>query len=142
MAINYSILNKLCKLVAITAVWFGLMLATATCFAQKTHVDTLLQQLKNHPKEDTARLNLLNNISRACCVETEFEKSIAYADSAIGLAGKLGMQLNLAEAYVNKATALQNKNDFKPAILSFSTALKIYEQRNDQRNKILTGLSL
>ncbi len=71
--------------------------------AQK--LDSLMNELNNHKKEDAVRLKLLNNVSKAYTY-TNLKKALETADSALVLALKLGNKREEAYAYMLKGRSL------------------------------------
>src|SRR6476646_3552462 len=80
--------------------------------AQKK-LDSLLNKLNRYKKEDTIRLNLLNNIAGEYKTSTP-SKGVETADTAIALAKKLYDKLRLAEAYRIKGENYSSQNKYTP----------------------------
>jgi len=101
------------------------VLSSEISFSQN-RVDSLLNELKNHPKEDTIRLSLLNKIAYEYS-SADPDKGIATADEAIALAQKLNNQVKLAKAFDNKAWAYDSKENDSMALYFYDKALQLYE---------------
>ena len=108
-----------------------LYLITNGCFAQLTELDSLLIVLKNHPKEDSTRLILLNEIAYAYS-STDPQKGLESADKAIELAQKLNDRKKLASAFSNKGVNFWAKGDDSMALKMYRRALFIHQSYQDQ----------
>ena len=109
--------------------FFGYILFSQQSFAQQTRLDSLLNQLKNHSKEDTVKLNLLNKIAFEY-TDTHPEQAISTADMAIALAQKLNNPVMLAAAFNNKGAAFDLKEEDSTALYFYTKALQLYKQTN------------
>ncbi len=100
-------------------------------FSQQNKLDSLLNELRKHPQEDTARLSLLNETARQYIIINP-DKGIETADQAIALAFKLKDKVKLAFAYSSKAANYNARNNDSLSLQFFSMALNIYQQLNDK----------
>jgi class 3 adenylate cyclase/Tfp pilus assembly protein PilF len=96
---------------------------------QEDKIDSLLQALDG--VEDTARVNILNRISK----EFEFrepEKSYQYAKDAVRLSEELVYEEGLAYGYMNIGNYHTEQSDYDNAIKYFQYALDIYKKLGDK----------
>lgn len=77
-------------------------LSSLTSFAQKSETDSIENILKNYKKEDTTRIDLLNDLSYAY-TNLDPDKGLLYASKAILLSKKLNNAKRLGRAYGNRA---------------------------------------
>ncbi len=101
------------------------------CMAQQKELDSLLLVLQHTPKEDTTRLNLLNDIVFDCSLANP-DKGLVMADEAIALAQKLNNKPKLATAYNYKAMNFAGKGDDSLALLYYRQALRLHEQTGNR----------
>ena len=99
------------------------------CLAQQRELDSLLNELKKHPRQDTVRLNLLNAIAFNHSF-IDSAKSIEVANEIIMLAQKLNSNLKLAAGYMLKGKCYNNMRQDTAAIDMYNKAMKIYEPLN------------
>lgn len=99
------------------------------CFSQQKELDSLWNELKKHPQEDTQRLNLLNDIAYKYSY-INADRGLAVADSAVALSQHLKNEEKLASAYRSKAANYYSQNDDPKAIDYYNKALVIYQQLN------------
>lgn len=130
---------KKCRFSALLLLFCALVVTNSV--AQNRRTDSLLIRLNKHTRQDTIRLNLLNSVS-AGYAETNFEKGVSYADSAIALAQRLGDKSNIARAYFNKGRSYIVKNDFKQALYFSNQSLKLYTELNDREHMVRSMLQI
>src|SRR5204862_5876557 len=92
--------------------FFFLILLLSICsFTAKTQaLDSLLNLLSKHHKEDTLKLDLINNIAK----EYQYSnttRGLQTADTAIALARRVNDKTRLAEAYLMKAQNYYRQNN-------------------------------
>ncbi len=109
-------------------------LLLATCcisgilsFSQQKEIDSLLKALSSYHKEDTIRLNLLNNLTYIY-YNIDPEKGLSTGDQAISLGKKLNNRLKLAEAYRSKGINQWAKGEYPAALELYGYALQIFEE--------------
>src|SRR4051812_5192140 len=83
--------------------------------AQQKTLDSLLNELNKHPKEDTVRLSLLNDAAWEYHAVNP-SKGLETADAAIALAQKLNSDKSLVSAYKNKALNYNSKGERASAL--------------------------
>lgn len=111
--------------------------------AQPTVIDSLLQTLDTHKKEDTGRVYILNEIS-AYYENTDPIKGIEYADQAIHLAERLKTERMLSSGYFCKGKNYHALGKDSLALDMFSKALVLVKKNNLKSGeaKILTTTGL
>lgn len=102
--------------------------------AQSAKADSLENVLKIHNKEDTVRVNLLNETSYVL-YKNDSIKASRYANEAAELSGKLNFKKGLAQSYYVTGISLSYNKSDKLALDYFLKALKIAEHLNN-KNKI------
>ena len=102
------------------------------CFAQQKELDSLLNILNGHGKEDTVKLTLLNDIAYAYCM-TDPQKGLQTADKAIALAQKLNDKNKLASAFSNKGVNYWADGNDSMALQFYQRALSIHQSNNDKK---------
>ncbi|MBA3706507.1 MAG: tetratricopeptide repeat protein [Bacteroidetes bacterium] len=124
--------------------FFLSFLIPATFIAQQTKIDSLLHFLKS-AKEDTAKVNALNLLSKKYNNTANFKSAIHYAQLAKALAEKIqlpnqkeGWLIGIGNALSNMGNIYYNQSDYKLALDYHSRALKIREKTG---NKIPIGNS-
>jgi len=94
---------------------------------QDSYTDSLLNILKKS-KEDTNKVNLLNQISREFLNEADYIKTKVYATDAISLAKQLTFKKGEATANKTIGNLFFEQGDYSKAIEFYFNALKIYEE--------------
>lgn len=100
--------------------------------AQNSAIDSLQNLLKN-TKQDTARVNLLNNISLELKNIGDYDKATEQAKKAIALATKSNFKKGKADAYNNIGVIYANKGDLDKALEYFLNGIKIKEETGDKK---------
>jgi serine phosphatase RsbU (regulator of sigma subunit)/Tfp pilus assembly protein PilF len=105
-----------------------LILCPIASSAQNPHLDSLTNVLKSM-KEDTSKINTLNELCRAYLFETnDNSKSSAYIDQQLALSKKLNFKKGLAFGYTNMAILYTNKGDYKIALEYNQLSLKLMQE--------------
>ncbi len=107
--------------------------------AQKAKVDSLINLLEQHPKEDTVRVNLLNDIAYSS-LRIDHEKSLNYAENALKLGVKLNFKKGIANALNNIGVTHKNQGNYPIALESYQKSLEIVEELGDKKG-IVTRLN-
>src|SRR5579872_2716124 len=102
---------------------------TQIAFAQSPIIDSLNNLLKNHQKEDSIRVALLNEISLRI-FKNQPEKSLDFANQALSLAQTLRFQPGVGEAKNNLAIYHLMKGSADVALEEAFEATKIGEQNH------------
>ena len=100
--------------------------------AQNSAVDSLENLLKKHKKQDTIRVNLLNEIAIKSNQE-ELDKTLKYAKIAGELADKLDFTKGKAESLRIIGIYYLKKSDYSQAFENYQKSLKIYEEIGDKK---------
>lgn len=112
--------------------WMILFICTSCmCQAQQAELDSLLGMLRNHPKEDSVKLNILNNLAFAYA-RTVPARGIETAAQAIALAKKLGLPAKLAAAYNYMAVNYAGEGEDSVALTYYKQALALHQQTGNQ----------
>lgn len=105
------------------------LVSAINCKAQQKELDSLSNELKKHPREDTIKLNLLNKIAENYSY-INTTKGLEAADAAIALANKLNSKHKLIVAILNKAFNYDADAQDSLALLFYTQALIISRQLN------------
>jgi tetratricopeptide (TPR) repeat protein len=108
---------------------FGFSCITLFCFAQQKELDSLLNELKRHPQEDTERLKLLNSIAYKYYGSNPAE-GIKMSDAAIRLAGNLNDKKDLAIGLLYKGINQGSIEEDSLTLQLYNKALNIAQQSN------------
>ena len=93
--------------------------------AQQSELDSLLNVLKNYHKNDTVKINLLNDIAYSY-YNVDPDKGLAIAKEAEALSEKLNYPLKLATSYSRQGVNYAAKGDDSSALNKYQLALNIY----------------
>ena len=105
-----------------------LLILSAECFAQRDRqTDSLLQVLKTQ-KEDTFKVNTLNELSKRFSIKGNYDLSNKYAEDAISLAGKLNFKKGLILPYTCLGINNWQLGNYKEAMENHQAVLKISEE--------------
>src|SRR5690606_16060245 len=92
--------------------------------------DSLLNLLNNHPREDTVRFNLMNDLAFEYNF-TDPDKGLEISDELIALASKLQSKTKLASAYSQKGVNYAAKGNDTMALKMYGRALDIHTRLNN-----------
>lgn len=109
-----------------------LILTSFVSFSQNETIDSLLTVLKT-AKEDTMRVNTLNNLSFQFSLAADFNYQLTYAMEALMLAKRLNWKKGQATALNNIGGAFEDKGDFAEALKNYLSSLKIWEEIGAKR---------
>jgi signal transduction histidine kinase/DNA-binding response OmpR family regulator len=107
-------------------VLFSWLIASHT-LAQSKYVDSLRTQLEFHKEEDTARVNILNDLSYQY-QHSDFHKSLNYAEQARRIAEQLSFSKGVAVANYRKAHCYWALGDIELSIEKALLAIDIAEK--------------
>jgi tetratricopeptide (TPR) repeat protein len=113
------------------------LLVVSASFSQQYELDSLLRILNNYSREDTTRLQLLNDIAFNYS-RIDPEKGSAIADEAMLLAKKLNDIKKLASAHSYKAMNLAGMGEDSMALNYYLRALALHEQVHDRLHMATT----
>ncbi|MES2837254.1 MAG: tetratricopeptide repeat protein [Bacteroidota bacterium] len=105
---------------------FLLFLFALNSFAEKNSIDSI-QKILLKSKEDTTKVNLLNALSDEYS-NSDFNKSLKYAEEAVKLAEKLNYKKGLSVSLNNVGNAIMSQGNYKKSIDYFIKALKVAEE--------------
>ncbi len=108
---------------------FACIYTVINCSAQQKQIDSLLNTLKQHPQEDTVRLNLLHNIAVAY-QPVNPDEGIIKCNEGIDLARKLKNEIGVGNALSSKGIDYFYKGEYDSSLLTVKTALQIFEKQN------------
>jgi len=108
-----------------------LMCLSSLTQAQHTALDSLYKELKNHPENDTAKVDLLTSIS-AYSWGTDPQKIKDYADQALVLARDLNYTKGTGDAYRGIGMYYWSQTEYNRAMDFQLMAVKEYERCNYQ----------
>jgi tetratricopeptide (TPR) repeat protein len=111
----------------------SLLLTLLTCLAQSNEDKKLFEQLKQHPQQDTFRVNRLNDL--AAITSLSPGKADSLANEALLISQKIGYVYGEANSLINKANFFIGKGDKQKAFDFLQKAGTIAKKIND--NKIL-----
>ncbi len=103
---------------------------TLISFSQQTRIDSLLYKLKS-AKEDTNKVNILNNLCRELS-DINPQKANIYGEQALLIAKKLRFQKGIANSYNNIGIIYANFSNYDKALEYFHKSLKIVEKFDDK----------
>ncbi|MBX2992414.1 MAG: tetratricopeptide repeat protein [Bacteroidetes bacterium] len=107
-------------------------ICTQLGFAQQTRLDSLLTSLRNHPHEDTIKLNLLSELAYMHYPYSNPDSGLILADAAISLAQQLSSPAKLGYAYRCKGINYWSVAEYTKALDMYSMALHEYETAGDE----------
>ncbi|MHB8258744.1 MAG: tetratricopeptide repeat protein [Bacteroidia bacterium] len=107
----------------------SLIIYYSFCYSQ--NVDSTQQALIT-VKEDTNKVNTLNNLSRQLNNTGEHEKSLKYAKEAISISEKLSFIKGEANGYKNIGNIYINQSNYPQALEYYLLSLKSFEKIDDK----------
>ena len=103
--------------------------------AQTPHIDSLLAALKTM-KEDTSKINLLNDITRAYIYEVnDVEQLQHYTEQQLKLAEKLNSKKGFAFGYMNMAIIYVSRSDYRIALDYNQKSLKLMQEIGNKKGE-------
>ena len=101
-------------------------------FSQTGNTDSLkidsLKIVLSKQKDDTSRINTLNDLSSLSRQTIQYPESIQYAEQALVLAQKSNFKIGIADAYLNIGYSYSYRNNSTDGLNSIFTGIKILEQ--------------
>lgn len=102
---------------------FLVLFISLSNYAQKSQINSLKYELKNHKKTDTIKFLLYRDLANEYFSEN-LKVSLAYSDSAIAIAGKLENQNKwIARGYLAKGRNFLDNLRYKEALENYQRAL-------------------
>jgi len=102
-------------------------------YAQTPVLDSLTDLLRTHPREDTTRVNLLNNLARAIA-RSDQKKADSILILSISLSNRLDYLSGKGVALAIRGAAYHGISRDTLAYQSFDAAQQILEKLNDKKN--------
>ncbi len=99
--------------------------------AQNQTIDSLKSFIKVS-KEDTTKVNTLNNLCREIRNTGDYSSANQYANDALAVSKKIGFKKGEGKAYNNIGIIFDNQGDYKNALKNYSISLKIREEISDK----------
>ncbi|CAN5814972.1 hypothetical protein BH10BAC2_BH10BAC2_26450 [soil metagenome] len=106
-----------------------LFLLAVNALAQREPTDSLTDLLKQHPQEDTARLNLMISLANTYA-DTDADKGIITAGDAILLAKKIDAP-QLGKAFFAKALNYMNNDEYRMVLQTLDLAIPAFIAAKD-----------
>ncbi|NMH28640.1 tetratricopeptide repeat protein [Flavobacterium silvaticum] len=100
-------------------------------FAQNPSVDSLQNVLKNYPKKDTVRVNLLNKIATKIFA-SDGDKALKLLKDAESLSDDLYYKQGKAYSLLFSGNIMVNRAEYKTALTYFNNAFEIYKSLRDK----------
>ena len=110
----------------------GFSAIAALCCGQQKELDSFLNLLKNHPREDLTRLNLLNEVAFDYC-EIDPGIGLKTAQKAVALSIKLDNKKYEAKAYRSEGINYIRLGDDSLATIAYNKSLKIFQELHDEK---------
>jgi two-component system NarL family sensor kinase len=92
-----------------------------------------IANLKQYPKQDTARVNALSAVFRTATFLKEREAVASYRDEALTLSRKLNYHRGLASCYISYGNYYKSALNYPKAFMYFDSALAVIKQSDDKR---------
>jgi two-component system, sensor histidine kinase and response regulator len=125
---KYTYLLKILLLVCI----FHLSVVNHYILAQSTLIDSLKNLLKNHPQEDTIRVEVLTELAFRF-YQTSVDSTLFFAKEAHQLAEKINYKKGKGRSLGRIALGYSTKGDYISALENYLKALELAEQTNDMQ---------
>jgi hypothetical protein len=112
-----------------------LVTITSQSFAKKQgkeKIDSLLIVLKT-AKDDTSKVNMLNDVSNEKSFIGEFVEARRYANEALSLAEKIGFKNGIAKSYSKMGGAYYSLDDYRKALECYQKSLTIDMQMGNKK---------
>ncbi|MDH7447568.1 tetratricopeptide repeat protein [Aquimarina sp. 2201CG14-23] len=103
---------------------------STTILAQNKKIDSLKRELKNHPKKDTVRVRILNNLAYYN-YRNNPSQSLQYAEQAGKLADEIKSVKGKARSFYMKGITYMEQANFEISISNFEKAIKLYNSIED-----------
>jgi tetratricopeptide (TPR) repeat protein len=121
---------KKAPLICFLLLW-GVLISHHSIAAQLSKLDSLIKLLHT-AKQDTEKINILNNLGLEYENEGQYQLSDSMAGQALQLANKINFEIGKATAYKILATTNQDRGNYVPALDNFSKALAIRKELKDK----------
>ncbi|MEP7171192.1 MAG: tetratricopeptide repeat protein, partial [Bacteroidota bacterium] len=136
------------KTILLTLLTINFSLFTNLCFAQKQGqeiIDSLQQELKNYEARkielkkslynegDTAKVNILNDLSGKFWQTGDYTRARQYADDALAISKKIAFKKGIANAYNIIGIIYQDQGNYPDALKNYFASLKMREEIGDKK---------
>ncbi len=111
-----------------------LLIISVECYSQQKQLDSLLQLLSNHTKEDTVKLNLLDKIGYIYS-SLDPVKGETIGNQEIALAQAINQPIMVGEGFLNKGINLAAQAKNEEALIAYDKAVEIF-LANKQDGKV------
>ncbi|MGP8217298.1 MAG: tetratricopeptide repeat protein [Bacteroidia bacterium] len=101
-------------------------------FAQTHEIDSVRNLLETD-KEDTNRVNTLNNLSRQLYLLSDYSQSDSLAQISLALAQKINYKQGMGKAYLNKGNIYEDQGNYTEALKNQLQGLKIFQEIRDKK---------
>jgi hypothetical protein len=105
---------------------------TATAFAQKSHVDSLIEWVETHPHNDSARIRTMHSISYMLS-ESDVKRSFYYYGLVSRLSDSLNFTFGKALGNINLGILLSSSGNFEASTKAFILAWEQAKECNSPR---------
>ena len=102
-------------------------------YAQQNKIDSLLTLIKTD-KEDTNKVNHINNLSREYILTNEDDKGLVYAKQALALAQNVGFKKGKAVSFYYIGNIYRDQGNYADALKNYYASLEIREDIKDKKN--------
>jgi len=125
-------------------VFFILLILSKNACAGQSASDSLKTILQNHPKPDTNRVKILNNLAFSYYNDNNWDAVKKYSAEAIALSRQLKYLPGEGYAYRRLSTVYMQDNANPLALECLNKAYKIFKLSNDELNcaRILTNMGI
>jgi len=98
---------------------------------QSNAIDSLKKKLQTQ-KEDTSKVNVLNDLGWAFIKVSSYDSALHYANRALSLAEKINFKKGQGQAYENTAWVYQTLGNYIAARNNYLSAIKVYKEFGDR----------
>jgi len=110
--------------------WF--FISSYLCFSQSREIDSLINILKS-AKEDTNKVNYLNDLGRLLMLNSDFDAALVQAQRAKTLSETLNYKKGIANSYNNLGNIANDRGNYSDALNNHLFALKIRKEIGDKK---------
>ena len=109
-----------------------IILLISRLLSAQSKTDSLQTSLVKHNTVDTVKVNLLNDIAHECSLNSDFDKSLKYANEALKLADKLNFTKGKNQSLNSIGIIYKSQGDYLNALEYFQKSLKISKKLADK----------
>ena len=122
-------MNKLFYPISLVTVLF---LFSSSGLSQNNSIDSLKFILLSQ-KEDTEKVNILNELSLKYSLKSDYINALDYAHEALALSGTINYKTGSGEAFINISKVESDLSNFAEALKNCYSALKVFEEIDDKK---------